>query len=94
MSCISGTEELPFWYYCIYLPTSNSFDLHFFTFIQLHLLKPDGSVQTVKLGDPIQDPDSAPQVHVAVGVWVAAELEDKITGYCLLSGVQAPGISR
>ena len=48
-------------------------------------------MQQVKLGDPIQDPDAAPQVNIAVGVWVAAELEDKITGYCLVSVIQAPG---
>ena len=58
--------------------------------IQLHLLKPDGSVQQVKLGDPIQDPDAASQINVGVGVWLAAELEDKFS-YCLLSQVQAPG---
>jgi predicted cupin superfamily sugar epimerase len=56
----------------------------------LHLLKPDGSVQQVKLGDPIQDPDASPQVIIAVGSWVAAELEDKLS-YCLISVIQAPG---
>lgn len=53
-------------------------------------MKPDGSVQQVKLGDPIQDPDAAPQIVIAVGVWVAAELEDKLS-YCLISLVQSPG---
>lgn len=56
----------------------------------MHTLKPDGSVQQVKLGDPIQDPDASPQVIIAVGAWVAAELEDKLS-YCLISVVQAPG---
>ena len=57
---------------------------------QLHLLRPDGNVQQIKLGDPIQDPDAAVQVVVGAGVWVAAELEDKLA-YCLVSQVQAPG---
>lgn len=58
--------------------------------MQVHLLKPDGNVQQLKLGDPIQDPDAFPQVNIPVGVWVAAELEDKFS-YCLLSQIQAPG---
>ena len=42
------------------------------------------------MGDPLQDPDASPQVNVGVGVWLAAELEDKLS-YCLISQVQAPG---
>jgi len=60
------------------------------TTLLVHLLKPDGNVQQLKLGDPIQDPDAFPQVNIPVGVWVAAELEDKFS-YCLLSQIQAPG---
>jgi len=56
----------------------------------LHLLKPDGGVQQLKLGDSLQDPDAAPQVNIGVGVWLAAELEDKLS-YSLVSQVQAPG---
>ena len=59
----------------------------------MHLLKPDGSVQQLKLGDPIQDPDAFPQVNIPVGVWAATELEDKFS-YCFLSQIQAPGISK
>ena len=59
----------------------------------MHLLKPDGSVQQLKLGDPIQDPDAFPQVNIPVGVWAAAELEDKFS-YCFLSQIQAPGTGR
>nr|SVE93676.1 EOG090X07V0 [Scapholeberis mucronata] len=75
---VKNTDELYFW--------------HRGTTLLLNLLKPDGSVQQVKLGDPIQDPDAAPQVVIAVGVWVAAELEDKLS-YCLISVVQAPANS-
>ncbi|EFX90303.1 hypothetical protein DAPPUDRAFT_230092 [Daphnia pulex] len=73
---VKNTDELYFW--------------HRGTTLLLHTLKPDGSVQQVKLGDPIQDPDASPQVIIAVGSWVAAELEDKLS-YCLISVVQAPG---
>jgi len=73
---VKNTDEIYFW--------------HRGTTLLLHLLKPDGSVQQVKLGDPLQDPDASPQVNVGVGVWLAAELEDKLS-YCLISQVQAPG---
>ncbi|XP_057369194.1 uncharacterized protein LOC130690199 isoform X1 [Daphnia carinata] len=73
---VKNTDELYFW--------------HRGTTLLLHLLKPDGSVQQVKLGDPIQDPDANPQIIIAVGSWVAADLEDKLS-YCLISVVQAPG---
>jgi len=73
---VKNTNEILFW--------------HRGTTLLVHLLKPDGSVQQLKLGDPIQDPDAFPQVNIPVGVWVAAELEDKFS-YCFLSQIQAPG---
>lgn len=73
---VKNTDEIYLW--------------HRGTTLLLHLLKPDGSVQQVKLGDPIQDPDASPQIIIAVGVWVAAEMEDKLS-YCLISVIQAPG---
>jgi len=73
---VKNTDELLFW--------------HRGTTLLVHLLKPDGSVQQLKLGDPIQDPDAFPQVNIPVGVWAATELEDKFS-YCFLSQIQAPG---
>jgi len=58
--------------------------------LALHVLEPDGTLSTQRLGNPLSHPGARFQAVVPAGRWFAAELEDPNT-FCLVGCAVAPG---
>jgi predicted cupin superfamily sugar epimerase len=58
--------------------------------LALHVLEPDGTLSTHRLGNPLTDPGTRFQAVVPAGRWFAAELEDP-AAFGLVGCAVAPG---